>query len=433
MDAARQLQLALDPSQILTAQGMQPDPWQRDLLLSVHPRILLCCTRGAGKSRTTSALALHTALFQPKALVLLVSRAQRQALELYRYVRQGWRALGNPMGSLKETETQLELSNGSRIVAVPGKESNIRSYQGVNLLVIDEAARVPDDLIKAVTPMTATAQGRIILLTTPFGQRGFFWQEWEDTRADWARWKIPWWKCPRISRDFIDEEERRFGRMWIEQEYECSFTSMEGLVYPSFADCIAPQPLPKDLYGRKVGGIDWGFRNPFAALWGTLDRDDVLWIQGERYQRETALHSHVTALQTHRRSTLWWADPAGRTEIEELRHAGFAVRRGLNDLRAGIQAVTARLQTGRLKVAPSCTNLIAEAKLYHREKDSENPVDEYNHALGALRYLICGLDKRYLAKIRRTGTNVPEATPAPPTPAKNHAPDLNDPNLWTTL
>src|SRR5438093_3863268 len=114
--------LALDPARILTAQGLTPDPWQREVLFSTAREILLNCSRGAGKSRVTSALALHTALFRPRSLVLLVSRSLRQSTELFRYVKQGYRALGRPLGTLKETTTQLELVNGSRVVSLPGKE-----------------------------------------------------------------------------------------------------------------------------------------------------------------------------------------------------------------------------------------------------------------------------------------------------------------------
>src|SRR5205807_10625629 len=131
---------------ILTAQGLAPDPWQRELLLSPAPRILLNCSRGAGKSRVCSALALHTALSRPDSLVLLLSRALRQAVELLRYVKQGWKALGRPLPTRRLNETLLELANGSRVVSLPGREETIRSYQGVSLLLIDEAARVPDDL-----------------------------------------------------------------------------------------------------------------------------------------------------------------------------------------------------------------------------------------------------------------------------------------------
>jgi hypothetical protein len=136
--------IALDPSQILRAQGVSPDPWPREFLLCESQRIMLLCCRGAGKSRSTSAKALHRALFRPRSLVLLVSRAQRQSGELFRYVKQGYAAVGRPVPALKETETQLELASGSRIVCLPGKEETIRSFQGVSLLIKDEGARIPD-------------------------------------------------------------------------------------------------------------------------------------------------------------------------------------------------------------------------------------------------------------------------------------------------
>jgi hypothetical protein len=115
MDAAQTLAVMLDPSLILRAQGLDAGPWQREVLLSSDRQLLLLCSRGAGKSRVTSALALHTALFTPRSLILLISRAQRQSLQLFRYVKQGYSALGRPIPTVKENETTLELENGSRL------------------------------------------------------------------------------------------------------------------------------------------------------------------------------------------------------------------------------------------------------------------------------------------------------------------------------
>jgi hypothetical protein len=194
------------------------------------------------------------------------------------------------------------------------------------------------------------------------------------------------------------------GDSWVQQEYECLFTALEGLVYPDFEKALTDFWTPPAL-GKLVGGIDWGWRNPFAALWGVLDHDDVLWIQDERYLRQTALNLHAKELPN---KVLWYADPAGATEIEEFRVAGHTVRQGNNDIRLGIAAVTARLRTGRLKVnRQKCPNLIYESKLYRypsqaeRTLIGENPVDENNHALGALRYLISRLDARFIAKLRK--------------------------------
>ncbi len=427
--APQLLALALDPTRLLAAQRLTADPWQRDLLFSTARQILLNCCRGAGKSRVVSVLALHTALFEPDSLVLLVSRSLRQSMELFRYVKQGYRALGRPLGTLKETTTQLELANGSRVVSLPGKEETIRSFQGVNLLILDEAARIPDDLYASVSPMTGVRRGRTVCLSTPFGPRGFFWREWQQDDDRWQRIHIPWWQCPRLSADFIAEERRKFGDHWIAQEYEGCFAALVGLVYPDFPGCITDEP--EGATGRRVGGIDFGFRNPFAAVWGVLDSDDVLHLFGERYATQTPLHEHARALPPGHE---WYADPAGRTEIEELRAAGHKVIAGQNDIRLGIAAVTARLRTGRLRVSRAgCPRLIAEAQRYRYPDEgaadqAEKPLDADNHALAALRYLISRIDARFLARLRRQDRH---ADPAPKT--SSHQDRLNNPNLWNIL
>lgn len=432
MNVHEAIELMVDPAQVLRHRGFEPDPWQQDLLRSHSRRILLNCSRQSGKSTTVAALALHTALIQRGSLILLLSPSLRQSGELFRKVIDCYNALGRPVRARSATATRLELVNQSRVVCLPGKEETIRSFSGVKLLIIDEAARVADDLYRSVRPMLAVTQGRLICLSTPFGKRGFFWREWASadvSPADWQRVRITWRECPRIAPAFLEEERRSLGDHWVRQEYECSFEALEGLVYPDFDDRCGCGDWP-EVAGRAVGGIDFGFRNPFCALWGVLDRDDVLWIGGERYLRETPIHEHAAALP---RDVLWYADPAGRSEIEELRRAGVKVRAGVNDIRPGIAAVTARIRTGRLKVRRgTCPNLLAEARLYrygpadHDAVSSELPVDAHNHALAALRYLISRIDAGVVARMR--GRTAAERAPAVEPPWLRH----DNEELWTS-
>jgi hypothetical protein len=308
------LALALDPALILAARGITPDPWQRALLLSADRQILLNCSRQSGKSTVVSALALHTALFTAGSLMLLLSPSQRQSAEIFRKVLDAYKALGRPLPARQQTQLRLELANGSRVLCLPGREGTIRSFGGVNLLVLDEAARIPDDLYRSVRPMLAVSQGRLVALSTPFGQRGWFWQEWEGT-GPWQRVRITWRDCPRITPAFIAEETRAMGLSWVRQEY-------------------AP--------------TDFGRRNPFAAVWGVLDRDDVLWIAGERYRRETPLHEHAAALR-ERGEVTWYADPAGRTEIEELRAGGLVPGHSRPRRRGGLRPVVQQAIEGGLR------------------------------------------------------------------------------------
>lgn len=410
-------QLIFDASSILRAQGLVPDPWQEELLVDPGPQVLLNCARQCGKSRTVSALALHTAVIYPDSLVLLLSPSLRQSCELFRKVLEGYRAVGRPVPAKGVSQTRLELANGSRIVSLPGREETIRSFSNVALLAIDEAARVPDDLYRAVRPMLAVSRGRLVCLSTPFGRRGFFHRAWADEEADWHRVRVPWHDCPRIAPAFIEAERRALGDSWVRQEYGCSFEALEGLVYPDFARRCAVARAPD--HAPEVGGIDFGYRNPFAALWGHVDGDGVLWITGERYQREQTIHEHARHLPA---GLTWYADPAGADQIAALRLLGHAVRKGSNDLRAGIAAVRARLETGKLKVvSQACPNLLAEAQLYRYPArqdglDRETPVDEHNHALAALRYLVARLDhgfiRQYLRQAR--GGDEPPAPGRPP-------------------
>lgn len=83
---AGDLACALDPVAFAERIGIEPDAWQADGLRSLSPRMLLNCSRQSGKSTTTAIVALHTSIYQPDALVLLLSPSLRQSAKLFRTV-----------------------------------------------------------------------------------------------------------------------------------------------------------------------------------------------------------------------------------------------------------------------------------------------------------------------------------------------------------
>lgn len=222
----------LDPVVMARAAGIEPDPWQQRFLRSREPRILLNCSRQVGKSTSTGALSIHTALYEPGSLILLLSPSLRQSQELFRKCLDVYRALDRPVPAEAENALSLELENESRIVSLPGKEGTIRGMSGVRLLIIDEASRVPDALYKSVRPMLAVSGGRLVLLSSPFGTRGFFWEEWKR-REKWDYYEIPATECPRISPDFLEEERDRMGDWWFQQEYMCQFMDAQAAAFRS--------------------------------------------------------------------------------------------------------------------------------------------------------------------------------------------------------
>jgi hypothetical protein len=73
-----------------------------------------------------------------------------------------------------------------------------------------------------VRPMLAVSGGRLLMLSTPFGKRGVFYEEWTGGGA-WERYMVTAAKCPRIPAPFLEEERATLGQWWFAQEYECRF------------------------------------------------------------------------------------------------------------------------------------------------------------------------------------------------------------------
>ncbi len=231
--------------------GIVPDVWQSDLLRSRAKQMILLCSRQSGKSTVSSILAIHEAIYQPNSLILLLSPSLRQSQELFRKLKDVYNELDSPTlpQTIEESALRTELDNGSRIIALPGKEATIRGFSGVSLLIVDEASRVPDELYQAIRPMLAVSGGRIILLSTPFGKRGFFYSEWTDG-VDWMRTKITANECPRIDKAWLERERKMIGDWWYQQEYMCEFVETDDQVF-SYDDIQAALDSSiKPLFGK---------------------------------------------------------------------------------------------------------------------------------------------------------------------------------------
>ena len=205
----------------------EPDPWQKKVLRYTGSRLMMNCSRQSGKSMTAGLKAYHRAKYYSGSLVLLLSPSLRQSGELFRKVTELTLNDTNPLRKVEDSRLFMTLDNGSRIVSLPGKEGTVRGYSGAALIIIDEASKVPDELYLAIRPMLAVSGGSLILLSTPFGKRGFFFREWMEGGKIWERVRITADSCPRIAKEFLEEERRALPENWFVQEYYCEFVEME--------------------------------------------------------------------------------------------------------------------------------------------------------------------------------------------------------------
>jgi hypothetical protein len=227
---------------------MIPDEWQRRFLESQSARVLCLAARQTGKSTCLSLVALATVLGTPGALVLIAAPVGRQSNESYQKVIACYRQLNRPVAPVRELRTELCLANGSRVVSLPGSPASIRGYSRVHTCIIDECAQVEDTLPGTLIPMLATSKGRCICASTPFGRRGFFFEQFTNGDPIWERHVARASMCPRYDAEFVAQQRRLLGNRWCDQEFECVFNDSIGAVFSaeSIAAAFTPslRPLP---------------------------------------------------------------------------------------------------------------------------------------------------------------------------------------------
>lgn len=220
---AKDLAAAVDPVAFGSTLSFDAEPWQRKLLRSPARRVLVRCSRQVGKTQTTSIKALHTARFNPGALVLIISPTQRQSDEMLLRIRTLHRATSGGVAKLaKDSNTEMGMENGSRIVSLPGTEGTSRGFAGAKLIVLDEAARIEDDIFAAVLPMVAS-DGAIWALSTPWGRRGWFFNLHEQPGNGWERHKVTCYESGQYTPERIAEAKASVSSFVFASDYEVQF------------------------------------------------------------------------------------------------------------------------------------------------------------------------------------------------------------------
>jgi hypothetical protein len=216
---------------------MDLDPVQSRLVWRRAHRSIVNATRKWGKTSTTAGSALHEGAYVDGSKTVIVAPTLRQSSILLDSVAEYAEVAKIRASALKGEDPGLVLPAGV-VLALPGNEATTRGHKGVTWLVVDEASRVSDAMWRSVQAFLANTNGRISLMSTPYGRRGFFWREHERAEAGVPRGDVYWEltrvtaaECPRISAEFLAEQKATQPAWWFLQEYCCEFVETESAVF----------------------------------------------------------------------------------------------------------------------------------------------------------------------------------------------------------
>lgn len=200
-------------------------------LIHKERRVIIMESRQAGKTTTSAAYILWYTLFQGDKNVAILANKDKTAREILSRYQLMYENL--PLWMQQGVKTwnkgDVELENGSKVFTAATTAAGIRS-KSVNLLYIDEAAIIPNNIADAfftsVYPVVSAGQTTKILITsTPLGYNHFwkFWNDAENGRNGFKPLFIPYWKIPGRDEKWADEQRRVLGDIKYNQEVLCKF------------------------------------------------------------------------------------------------------------------------------------------------------------------------------------------------------------------
>ena len=220
MNELHELAYRIDPALwVRKVLGIDPAPWQEEFLLApLGASIIALTARQVGKTTTAAWAIAHCMLFTPGWLSVIACPAQRQSKEAVRRVREILLRVGAELKS--DNIYELELKNGSRVMALPSTDDSIRGLTVDGWIVADEAARLSADLIAALRPMRARRpEARFAMLSTAWNRTDPFWTAWASEDPSLLRLKATAEIAGLFSAEFLDQERCALGEHGFNREY----------------------------------------------------------------------------------------------------------------------------------------------------------------------------------------------------------------------
>ena len=226
------------------------DLWQKRIIIH-DGDIQLRLGRQTGKTTGVAIKIWEIAINNPNKTYLVMAASLRQSGWLYDKIIGLFANHSEDMIVGEPTRTKIVLTNGTTIYCVPAGRTGytVRGYT-IDGLIVDEAAYVPDPVWDAVIPMLATTNGWQIILGTPFGKAGYYYDCEKD--PDFLHIHRSSELCPRIPKSFLQKQKETRSRLYYKREYLAEYTSDD------------TQLFPYELINRSCTFLEWNYKKQYS-------------------------------------------------------------------------------------------------------------------------------------------------------------------------
>ena len=268
----------------MTIQFPPLEEWQKVVYEDVHIArrsgniFVVKSKRQVGKSCLAALLLIVYAL-KEKCISVVVEPTQAQSRRLFKQISD----MMQPTGLLKSANSQLltmEFSNGSEILFKSAEQRDaLRGFTVSGLLVIDEAAFIPDPIFEILYPTCDANNAPILVISTPLFCSGEFYNLYtrgmngdKHTKSyNWSEYDT----SKYLSKEKLEHYRETISSLKFKSEYLGEFISEGSYIFGDINGCIYSKRAAdaKPIYA----GIDWGAGNggDFTVLM-LMDRNGVI-------------------------------------------------------------------------------------------------------------------------------------------------------------
>ena len=241
------------------------EEWQQpvfdDFKDGLFPIQCIKAKRQVGKSIIAEVCVLYKSFDKDGSISVIVEPTLSQCRRVFKQILKAIGGETSPIiKSANATLLELEFNNGSSIILRSAEQKeNLRGLTVTGVLVIDEAAFIPDDIFDILYPIVDANNSPVIIISTPLFLSGEFYEKYIEGIGGYSSIVKSYNWSEYDTSKYLPKEKLEYYRNHIsplrfKSEYEGEFIEQGSYVMGDVMSVVGDYEPGVPLYG----GLDWG-------------------------------------------------------------------------------------------------------------------------------------------------------------------------------